>query len=818
MPYSDGYREKILEAIQSRCPAILSEWIPGGRVRAHQYVAGSIEGGEGESFTVGIKHPWLFKDWARPDEKGGDLIKLYAVKFCGGNYGEALRQLGEQFGMERPKTRHKDAADWDVICPVPVGAYECDAFGDPILPPISSTKGVSKYWAYTSATGELLCFRLRFEPPGRKKVTPPLTYCRNRQTGQHEWKWRDLPVPRPLYGLMELAFSPEKVLIVEGCKKVDSGRRLLPGWCVITWSGSATGVDTCDWSPLILLDKSRIVIWPDNDRPGETAASHVKEVLKRPIEIVRPDPSWPEGWDLADLESAGWDTEKTEAYIAEHAERVVPDPPEIRPEVDITGKDHHKHQHAIYEAMRVINAEVYQHITDIVSIRRDAYKNSYLEVMDSRRFQSWATEHLDTFSYNGEKRKWPVGDQLAHAVIFNAVGKVPVLKRFAQHPIFCTRGKLLDTPGYHPEAQAYLSIPKNYDAELPLEEACGVVNDLLADFPFATDSDKACAIAFVLTGILRDMMEGPTPLFRFEAPSPGTGKSLLCRTLIEILAPYFGISSLSDDPSEVKKFITTEFRSNSPAIILDNVTRLDSMHLKMAISEYVWKDRILGQNAEIQMPVRCLWAVTVNNPQIDFEMFRRTVRVRLDAKVEHPEARDHSKFRHPNIVKYVRENRGLICSAFVSIAKAGLSYSEKVDVPRIGSYESWAERITPCMAAIGYPDFMSGREEDMRRVSDTGKESLHVFVHTWAQKHGTSEVTAKDLASLAEDIEGLKIKRTREGKISAHAMGWLLRDCRDQVFGDMAIRGPEHRDFGSVYWLEGDSVPKELQASQAEIW
>lgn len=85
--------------------------------------------------------------------------------------------------------------------------------------------------------------------------------------------WHAPPSPRALYRLKELREKPEaQVIVVEGEKKADALAAVLQSVCVISWSQGASSVGKSDWSPLA---GRRVVIWPDNDVDGASAANDV---------------------------------------------------------------------------------------------------------------------------------------------------------------------------------------------------------------------------------------------------------------------------------------------------------------------------------------------------------------------------------------------------------------------------------------------------------------------------------------------------------------------------------------------------------------
>ena len=181
-------------------------------------------------------------------------------------------------------------------------------------------------WAYRDEQGRLLGYACRVELPGGEKDVLPQTWCRDDKGGER-WRWKSLPEPRPLYGLDELAAKPgANVLVAEGEKAADAARRLLPKLAVITWPGGCKALHKADWSPLA---GRKVLVWPDADAPGLHAADGVTingrfrkgvaqlaaEAGAEAVKVVQPPDGVPEGWDAADAEADGWDTQRTMAHL-----------------------------------------------------------------------------------------------------------------------------------------------------------------------------------------------------------------------------------------------------------------------------------------------------------------------------------------------------------------------------------------------------------------------------------------------------------------------------------------------------------------------
>lgn len=799
-PAWSKYRDQVNEACIARILPLCQEWLPGGHQSGDYYKCASLAGGAGESVRVRLS-TGQWGEWAGK-ERGRDLVSLFRAIKSLPKYGAALDELALRFGIQKPNLKHGPAQTWDVVCPIPPQEYRTDDAGNALLPDLDITKGVTQFWPYYDADANLLCYRLRWTLPDGKKEVKPLTFCRRRSDGDTEWRLRELPAPLPLYNLLGLSSHPPKILIVEGEKTADAGARLLPDWCVTTWPGGGQKAQQADWAQIVALSDARIVLWPDHDKPGELAMSRAAEMLSRNVEVVRPDPTWPEGYDLADLEADGWDAERVESWIASHSSQLRKIETKTRPSVDLTGKDYKRQVGELHAAIMETGADMYRTEAGPVIVRMSIHDKPEIHRLQPADFRSWCIKHVDTYHYNGNgKAPYPVNDDLAHACLFHAPDALPRLIGFSEIPVFCREGKLLDQPGYNARSGIWIKVPEGYTPGMDVGSAIELIDDLLADFPFEKEADRTHAIAYVVTAIMRLMIDGPTPMFRFEAPTPGTGKSMLCRGLTELFSPEYGDYSMPEDDTEFSKFLTGALVEKEPVIVFDNCEKLEGKSLELALTSTVWKGRILGQSETREFPIRNLWAATLNNPMLPGSMLRRTIRIRLNANMENPEQRDVSKFRHPDWLSDLRKNRGALVSAFVTICAHGMASHTPANIPRLGSYESWIRAVFPILQVNGWEGFLSTVPSDLESAQDGRKSSFRGFVESWARTHGAYEVSVKELCLIAADQDLQGVRKGKDGRVSPGSLGWFLKTKRQAVVSGLQVSDMITTRAGNCYKL-----------------
>jgi len=80
--------------------SLLLGWFPNGIIRGSQFHLGSLNGENGDSLQVCVKGTkcGVWKDFST-DERGGDLISLYAAAFMQGKQLEAALAIADQLGM-----------------------------------------------------------------------------------------------------------------------------------------------------------------------------------------------------------------------------------------------------------------------------------------------------------------------------------------------------------------------------------------------------------------------------------------------------------------------------------------------------------------------------------------------------------------------------------------------------------------------------------------------------------------------------------------------------------------------------------------------
>ena len=406
--------------------------------------------------------------------------------------------------------------------------------------------------------------------------------------------------------------------------------------------------------------------------------------------------------------------------------------------------------------------------------------------------------HWVRLNAKGELTPAPPPVAVVKSVLATPDPALPVLVGIVNTPVFGRSGTLITAPGYHPDARLlYVPAPgftvpavsaRPSEAEIAAARIL-ICDDLLGDFPFIGPAERAHAVALLLLGFLRGMIDGPTPLHLIEKPTPGSGATLMVDAIATILTGA-GASVMTEgrDDDEWRKRVTAKLRQIPAIVLIDNLrNKLDSAAVAAALTAPFWEDRILGASEMARLPIRCLWIATGNNPEFSNEMARRLVRIRLDAHVERPWQR--TGFRHPDLMTWVRANRARLVAACLTLCQAWIAAGRPRGAKIIGSFENWAHVIGGVLDVARVDGFLNNLDE-MMEASDSEGAAWRAFVSLWWDRFGTAQVGAIDLFEIALGLEPSLPLGSGNDQSRRVRLGKALSKMRDRIFhcGDNDLR------------------------------
>lgn len=366
---------------------------------------------------------------------------------------------------------------------------------------------------------------------------------------------------------------------------------------------------------------------------------------------------------------------------------------------------------------------------------------------------------------------------------------IPPLSGIVTAPIVSASGKLETEPGYLEASALYYhdafrgDLPDTTPTPANIEAAKRLLLEtLIGDFPFVDEAGKAHTLGIILLPFVRPCIKGATPLHLVDAPTPGSGKSLLVEVAQKIFAPKISPTPADvKDDDEWRKRITSSLLTGGSHIWFDNINRkVDSGSLAAALTATEWTDRLLGGNAQINAPVRCVWTATGNNTQLSDELARRTVYIRLDPCMERPWDRDG--FKIPDLREFVTKERPKLLAAAITLIRAWLDKGMPAYTGKpLGSYEAWTRVIGGILETAGVPGFLSNRAELFEKA-DPERESWAAFLEAWWNKFRDARCGIADIFSLAIEHNLIDGKEGHE-RSERIIFGKALRSKTARVFG-----------------------------------
>ncbi|HVT97321.1 MAG TPA: DUF3854 domain-containing protein [Acidobacteriaceae bacterium] len=384
---------------------------------------------------------------------------------------------------------------------------------------------------------------------------------------------------------------------------------------------------------------------------------------------------------------------------------------------------------------------------------------------------------------------------------------VPHLEGVVTHPALLADGSLLREPGYDEKSGLLLWMPDDLGVEVsdqPTRDdavsAMTLLGDVVTDFPFKAECHKAAWLASVLTPLARYAFQGPSPLILLDGNAAGVGKGLLADVgFLIVTGREASVMSYTNDKEELRKAITPLAMEGDEMVLLDNLSGfVGNAVLDRALTASWWKDRILGGNNQFNGPLNVTWYATGNNVYLIGDTPRRVMPIRLESPLECPE--DRGDFKYPDLRKHVRNNRGELLSAALTILRA-YCVADRPDqqLTPWGSFEGWTSLVRNAVVWCGLDDPGDARKE-LRRDSSPESIALAGLLKgiAYLDTNGAG-LTVNDMLLYCHnesdpDIlafrEALFVLCPTEGRgqiVNARSLGMKLHHLRGRVIGGMML-------------------------------
>jgi hypothetical protein len=190
---------------------------------------------------------------------------------------------------------------------------------------------------------------------------------------------------------------------------------------------------------------------------------------------------------------------------------------------------------------------------------------------------------------------------------------------------------------------------------------------------------------------------------------------------------------------EFEKVLVSALFDGSSLVIFDNVEhRLSSPSLARALTAKTFSGRLLGTNIKIDLPVESIFIGNGNNVRMGGDLPRRCYFIQMDPKTSKPWLRDN--FKHPDLLKWVRDHRGELAAALLIMARAWIVAGKPSSkTSKIGSFEKWCETVGGILHYAGVTGFLENAEK-IYNESDEDSLEWEFFLKKWFENYGVSPV------------------------------------------------------------------------------
>ena len=355
------------------------------------------------------------------------------------------------------------------------------------------------------------------------------------------------------------------------------------------------------------------------------------------------------------------------------------------------------------------------------------------------------------------------------AVVDPALNLLP-LDGFATLPYYTKNRELITGVGYNEYSKKILRMqedvasllssderklikyqPTMDDVDAAIEELFGYC---FADFPFYDgdeiengQSSKAHLLCMMLHPIVRDLVDGPTPLYLVDKPSAGTGASLLVGSAMNIsTGTKVGTTALSENEDEVRKAVSANFGVGKQVIFFDNVNfKLTSAFFANLATASRWEDRMLGQSDIISVKNTMQAIFAGNNVEASEENMRRMLLIKLDFK-DDPTTADRT-FKVNNLERYVEDNKTDLFCCLLTLVNYWICQGATVwEGKPLTGFENYCQIMGGILEACEVPGFLENRSLSAS-ANSPDKLAWNGFIQELISKHGFSKyVTMSEIA------------------------------------------------------------------------
>lgn len=393
---------------------------------------------------------------------------------------------------------------------------------------------------------------------------------------------------------------------------------------------------------------------------------------------------------------------------------------------------------------------------------------------------------------------------------------LPPLAGVIRQPYFreCD-GKLITDAGYDKTSQRFgVFDPRQFVIPEPTSEeaaaALALLEDLLEEFHFVSDTDRAAALSAIFTAVVRPSLSY-APGFHVKAPVYGSGKTYLCELIGAFAGPGRNTKVSYPTTSEEATKVMLSLLLSGPAVIeFDDMANDWIPHgiIKRVLTAEHITDRILGASKIATVSTRTLFLGSGNNVGPVSDLLRRIVTIHLDPRCSTPATLNYKS----SPVDKVRQNRGRYVAAVLTLIlawrKAGSPRAGVENIVTFGG--SWSDYCRHPLIWLGQPDPATALLEQVKHDPDA--ELLGSLMVEWQRAFGSYSITVRRAIEAAETNSSLRdamceFPIVERGEINHSKLGWLLKKNMDRIINGVKFQKDQAEGRNAWRVVVADSPP-----------
>lgn len=319
-------------------------------------------------------------------------------------------------------------------------------------------------------------------------------------------------------------------------------------------------------------------------------------------------------------------------------------------------------------------------------------------------------------------KRAPCSEQNAKLIINSEMmrSKLPALQVLSRCPVLVSRsnGELIVVCGYDRESGVYATGGKPKQIELPA--AVELLHGLLADFRFATPSDKTRALAAMITPalVMGGLLRGRAPVDLGEADQSQTGKGYRNKITAAIYnSKVAAVSQSSGGVGGLEEDFNYRVLSGANFIALDNVRgKIDSKFLESFLTEDSYTGRSAYRPHGDIDPSRYFVMMTSNAAEITRDMANRMACVRL---LKQEPGYQYRKYEAGGLLEHIRANQAEYLGAVFAIVRAWWEAGKPQTSETRHDFRQWAQVLDWITHnLLNAPPLLDGHQATQERMTN----------------------------------------------------------------------------------------------------